>query len=77
MDFKCRNLPAPNISKSLPVGLAEMFAWFGRPCMNIYAPPGRFRRYDLFFIDEASQIGDDIFKSSGVVVANFHKSRSL
>jgi hypothetical protein len=29
--------------------------------MNTYAPPGRLRRYDLIFIDEASQIGDDIF----------------
>ena len=29
--------------------------------MNTYAPPGRLRRYDLVFIDEASQIGDDIF----------------
>jgi hypothetical protein len=26
-----------------------------------YAPPGRLRRYDLIFIDEASQIGDAIF----------------
>ena len=29
--------------------------------MNTYAPPGRLRRYDFSFIDEASQIGDDIF----------------
>ena len=26
-----------------------------------YAPPGRLRRYDLIFIDEASQIGDATF----------------
>ena len=30
--------------------------------MNTYAPPGRLRRYDLIFIDEASQIGDAIFE---------------
>ena len=29
--------------------------------LNTYAPPGRLRRYDLIFIDEASQIADDIF----------------
>ena len=30
--------------------------------LNTYAPPGRLRRYELIFIDEASQIGDDIFE---------------
>ena len=30
--------------------------------MNTYAPHGRLRRYDLIFIDEASQIGDAIFE---------------
>ena len=30
--------------------------------LNTYAPPGRLRRYDLILIDEASQIGDDIFE---------------
>ena len=30
--------------------------------MNTYEPPGRLRRYDLIFIDEASQIGDAIFE---------------
>ena len=30
--------------------------------MNTYSPPGRLRRYDLIFIDEASQIGDAIFE---------------
>ena len=29
--------------------------------LNTYSPPGRLRRYDFIFIDEASQIGDDIF----------------
>ena len=29
--------------------------------LKTYAPPGRLRRYDLIFIDEASQIGDAIF----------------
>ena len=28
---------------------------------NTYAPPGRLRRYDLIFIDEASLITDDIW----------------
>jgi hypothetical protein len=29
--------------------------------LNTYSPPGRLRRYDLIFIDEASQITDEIF----------------
>ena len=29
---------------------------------NTYSPPGRLRRYDLIFIDEASQIDDAIFE---------------
>ena len=29
--------------------------------MNTYSPPGRLRRYDLIFIDEASQITDEIW----------------
>jgi len=29
--------------------------------LDTYAPPGRLRRYDLIFIDEASQITDDIW----------------
>ena len=29
--------------------------------LDTYAPPGKLRRYDLIFIDEASQIGDAIF----------------
>ena len=30
--------------------------------LDTYAPPGRLRRYDLLFIDEASQISDPIWK---------------
>ena len=30
--------------------------------LNTYSPPGRLRRYDLIFIDEASQITDDIWE---------------
>ena len=29
--------------------------------LETYSPPGRLHRYDLICIDEASQIGDDIF----------------
>ena len=29
--------------------------------LNTYSPPGRLRRYDLIFIDEASQITDEIW----------------
>ena len=41
--------------------LHSVFSIARKVDLDTYAPPGRLRRYDLIFIDEASQITDDIW----------------
>ena len=43
---------------------------------STYAPPGRLRRYDLIFIDEASQIEDDVTDLLLIGLRNCLRSRS-